>query len=57
MQHLAFHHNVAAQRLWLAAATPCCVRQSEASFLANLWQGQPAANCADPVDACRVDAG
>ena len=40
MRHSALHHNVAAQWLWRTEATQCCVWRSEASFLANLWQGR-----------------
>jgi hypothetical protein len=40
MRHSALHHNVAAQWLWRTEATQGCVWRSEASFLANLWQGR-----------------
>jgi hypothetical protein len=40
MRHSELQHNVAAQRLWRMEATQCCVWRSEASFLANLWQGR-----------------
>ena len=37
-RHLASPHKLAAQRLLLTEATQCCMRHSEAPFLANLWQ-------------------
>jgi hypothetical protein len=38
MRHPAPHHIVATEWPWQTEATRCCVWQSEASFLANLWQ-------------------
>jgi hypothetical protein len=38
MRHPAPHQIVAAEWPWQTEATRCCMWQSEASFLANLWQ-------------------
>jgi hypothetical protein len=40
--HPASHYNVTAQWWWRAKGTRCRVWRSEASFLANLWQGRSA---------------
>jgi hypothetical protein len=60
MHHLAYPHNRAGERccrgLWGGVGWGG-VRLRVAQFLANLWQHTASSRCADPVDACRADAG
>jgi hypothetical protein len=57
MRRLTYPRNRAGEKALPRDGLWGGVRLRVAEFLANLWQHTASPRCADPVDACRADAG